>query len=231
MKDLILLHGALGTSSMFDELAERLKNDFRIHRLNFSGHGTDTGSLKELSMDLFAGDLLSYMDSHHLGSADVFGYSMGGYVAMYLACKHPERFRKLMTLATVFDWSAERAAKEAAMLDPEKVEAKVPAFAGNLSAMHGTTHWKVLMKMTAGMMIQLGNDHLTEKDFASLQFPVRICVGDRDKMVSVESSLVVSRQLSRGSLVVLPETPHPFEQVNHDRLTYEVRDFFVEENS
>jgi esterase/lipase len=40
MKNLILLHGALGSRNQFELIVEQLKNkEIAVHTLNFSGHG------------------------------------------------------------------------------------------------------------------------------------------------------------------------------------------------
>ena len=85
-----------------------------------------------------------------------FGYSMGRYAAVCIALKHPDRICSIMTLATVFDWSPERAQKEAAMLDPGKIELKVPAIAETLKHLHGSEKWKSLLQQKAGMMKVFG---------------------------------------------------------------------------
>ena len=41
----------------------------------------------------FADDVLNLMDALGLDEADVAGYSMGGWIALYLAAHHPERIR------------------------------------------------------------------------------------------------------------------------------------------
>lgn len=222
MKDILFLHGALGTSEMFNQLAGLLSSEFRIHLLTFSGHGNQANGADTLSMDVFADDINHYLNEHHLDQAGVFGYSMGGYAAVYSAFKYPERFTAIMTLATVFDWSPERSLKESAMLDPEKIQEKVPAFAESLKKLHGKENWKSLLHQTAGLMKDLGEHHLSEAEFRALSCPVRIALGDRDKMVSVESSYAVSQKIPKGSFLVIPETAHPFEKVDMNRLAYEI---------
>ena len=44
--------------------------------------------------------------------ADIFGYSMGGYVALHAARRHPERIGSIMTLGTKFAWDTPTAEKE-----------------------------------------------------------------------------------------------------------------------
>jgi len=84
MKNLLILHGAIGSKSQFNSLASLLNNQFNIHLLNFSGHGGE--AFKEnFNIPQFADDVLVYLEQQKVESIDIFGYSMGGYVALYLA--------------------------------------------------------------------------------------------------------------------------------------------------
>jgi pimeloyl-ACP methyl ester carboxylesterase len=51
---------------------------------------------------------------------------MGGYVALKTAVLHPGRIEAIVTLGTKFHWDPENASNEVRMLNPEKIEEKVP---------------------------------------------------------------------------------------------------------
>ena len=117
MKNLILLHGALGSKTQFSELKTLLDNDFNVITFNFEGHD-GRAATQEYSIALFTENTLRILEEHQIDKAGFFGYSMGGYVALNLALKHPGKVDKIMTLGTKFNWTAEAAAKETRMLDP-----------------------------------------------------------------------------------------------------------------
>ena len=133
---LLLLHGALGSAAQFDALRQHLPAGQRVWAPDFPGHGGQPTGSTEFSIPAFADSVLAFLDAQNAGPVDVFGYSMGGYVGLYLAWKHPERVRQLWTLGTKFDWTPETAARESSRLDPEKMAAKVPAFAEALARRH-----------------------------------------------------------------------------------------------
>lgn len=125
MKNLLILHGAIGSKSQFDSIASLLDNQFNIHLLNFSGHGGE--AFKEnFNIAQFAEDALAYLKLNKIESIDVFGYSMGGYVALYLAKNHPEKVNKIITLGTKLSWTPDIAAKETKILVADKIEEKFP---------------------------------------------------------------------------------------------------------
>ena len=129
MKKLLLLHGAIGAASQFDKLKEELKDKFEVYSLNFSGHGGEEMPDEKYSIELFADDAIKFIDKNKLEGIDVYGYSMGGYVALYIASKDKNKLGKIFTTATKFDWNEETSVKESKMLNPAKIEEKIPAFA------------------------------------------------------------------------------------------------------
>lgn len=228
MKDLLLLHGATSSSKQFDAVIPLLEKQFKIHALDFSGHGGKPLPGEPFSIELFANDVLNWMKENNISSIDIFGYSMGGYVALYLAKHFPEKVNKVFTLATKFDWNPAGATKEAAMLNPEKIEEKVPAFARSLKAKHGE-NWKEVLRKTAEMMINLGNSPaLPLNELALIKQSVLVAVGDKDTMVTLEETTSAAEQLPNGRLLLLPETPHPFEKVNSEKIASEIAGYFSE---
>jgi len=227
MKDLILLHGAIGSSVQLEKLADSLKDNFRITLLNFSGHGGKGIPKDPFSIKLFAEDILYLLDKGKFEKPDVFGYSMGGYVAIYIARYFPDKLNRIFTLAAKFDWNPESSSKESKMLNPEKLMEKLPDFAKELSDRHMPADWKIVLQKTAEMMINLGNGNsLSKEDLSKIKNVVRISVGDRDKMVSIEESMEAYRYLENGSFLVMPDTPHPIEKVSVERLSGEISEFF-----
>ncbi|MHC2993002.1 alpha/beta hydrolase [Pontibacter sp. HJ8] len=228
MQHLLLLHGALGAAATLQPLQNVLEPHYCLHTLNFPGHGGEPLPQEPFRIELFANDVLRYLDRHYLPQVDVFGYSMGGYVALYLALHHPERVGRIFTLATKFEWSPEAAAKETNLLQPDKVAEKVPQFAATLASRHAPQDWKEVMRKTADMLQHLGAQPLLTTDtLPRIASTVRVSVGDRDNMVSIAETAWAYRLLAKGSLLVLPDTRHPLELADSHRLLQEIRQFFA----
>lgn len=228
MDHLLLIHGALGSKDQFEILAKKLNNDFIIHTFNLTAHGGNVIPSNTLSIELFANDILNYMQQQNIERTNIFGYSMGGYAGMYLAKHNPEKVNKLATLASKFYWDESIAAKEVKMLDAATIEAKVPAFAEQLQKRHAPADWKMLLQKTAEMMMNLGkNNALKQTDYTTITTPSLIMIGDRDKMVSLDETVAVYKNLSHAQMCMLPNTPHPFEQVNIDLLACMLKQFLL----
>ncbi len=227
MKNLLLLHGALGSKEQFTELETLLSKNFKVHVLNFSGHGRRPSHHHAFTIQNFAHEVLDYMNENYLTSADVFGYSMGGYVALWLARFYPERVGKTFTLGTKLKWNEVEAEKEIKMLNAEKIAEKVPAFAESLAQRHGEHEWKSVMSKTALLMKDLAHTHLTEQDFIKIQHPVLLGRGGEDTMVSFEETDYVHHLLKNSEFKVYENVPHVIEKVPVDLLKKECERFFL----
>jgi pimeloyl-ACP methyl ester carboxylesterase len=214
-QQILLLHGAIGSKEQLKEAEEKLASSFTVHRINFSGHGGVAFPKDPFSIKLFAGEVMQYLNSNNIEQVNIFGYSMGGYVAMYLAKYHPQKINKVITLATKFLWDSSIAEKEIKMLDVEKIETKIPAFAATLKERHHPQNWKDVLQKTRNMLKEMGQENpLQLNDYNSIQQPCLLMLGDRDKMVTPEETLSVYKQLPYGQLSILPNTGHPIESVN-----------------
>ncbi|WP_207514003.1 alpha/beta fold hydrolase [Longitalea luteola] len=226
MQHLLLLHGALGSKDQMEPLATALHNSYQIHTFNFGGHGGRPFPEKTFSISLFSEQIAEYLRQSGIQQANIFGYSMGGYAAMHLAKHHPEQVNKVITLATKFHWDEKTAAREVKMLDGKTIQEKVPAFAAQLQQRHAPNDWLALLDKTKELLTGLGNNNtLQPEDYATITTPVLVLLGDRDKMVSLEESQAVYKQLPNARFGILPGTPHAFEQVNFSLLAFLIDEF------
>ncbi|HEY8920615.1 MAG TPA: alpha/beta fold hydrolase [Chitinophaga sp.] len=215
MPAILMLHGALGTQAQFLPLRSLLEEQHTIHTFDFIGHGLAEPAPEGVSVPLLAQQVLEQLDALKLNSVTLFGYSMGGYVAMYLARHYPQRVGKVITLATKYHWNAAIAAKEVNMLDAAVIEQKVPAFATALEQRHARQGWKKVLSHTAALMQQLGAQPLlAAEDYATITIPALLMLGDRDTMVTLTETVEVYRALPQAQLAVLPGTPHPLEKAD-----------------
>ena len=228
MKDLLLLHGALGSKDQFIDLEIALAGTYKIHTLNFSGHGKRPSHHHSFTIQNFAHEVLDWMNEHYIQTIDIFGYSMGGYVALWLARFYPERVGKIFTLGTKLKWNEEEAEKEIKLLNAEKIVEKVPAFARSLAERHGEHEWKSVMSKTALMMKDLAHTHLSDQDFIKIEHPVLLGLGEKDNMVSVAETEYVHHLLKNSGFKVYPEVTHPIEKVPIELLQKELEQFFLQ---
>ena len=225
MNHILLLHGALGSSADFDKLKTLLEKNYIVHSFNFPGHGGNEMPVS-FSIPFFAEYVEEYCRIHSLSGINVLGYSMGGYVSLYLAHKHPSLIKKIITLGTVLYWDETIASKEISKLQPSIIEEKVPQFAASLKAQHHPNDWKEVLNKTANMLQELGRNNLLTSDLLSeIQMPTLVMLGDRDKMVSRAKTIEVYELLPVSQLAIFPNTQHPLQGCDEEMMELIIRKF------
>ena len=210
----IFLHGALGSATSFEKYLAARPGSVA---LNLPGHGGVPAN-GPFSMAGFAESVIQELDSRNMAQSDIFGYSMGGYVGLWPAWKHPERVRSIKTYGTKLDWNPEVAAGMSRMFDPEKIEAKAPPLAASLAQQHGPERWKDLCRDTAAFLHELGQGNgLPESAFAEIKCPVTIGWGALDNVVTEAESRKVAELIPGARFIILPEGKHLIEQTELGR--------------
>ena len=93
----MVLHGLLGSSRNWLTTGGDLAADYHVMALDLRNHGKSP-HLAEMTYDAMVADVLAWMDARHLKRVTLMGHSMGGKVAMLLACRHPERVERLIVV-------------------------------------------------------------------------------------------------------------------------------------
>lgn len=213
---IIFLHGALGVSEdmkpLMDLLAEK---GFDTYAFNFSGHGLGAVDPAQFRIDHFAQDLEQFLKSKNLKNPVVFGYSMGGYVALYHKANFEDSpIKMIFTYGTKFNWSENAVSKELPMLVPEHISDKFPTFAETLLHKHGE-RWKQILRLTAHMMQNLERlDGLTKEDLNDIEIPVVLILGDQDRMVTSEETQLTSNALHHSQVKTISHSKHELERTN-----------------
>lgn len=92
---LVMLHGLFGSGDNLGGIARLLSEEFQVTMMDLRNHGrsphADSMTYGEMAEDVFAA-----MDTAGIQSANVFGHSMGGKVAMQMALMQPARIEKLI---------------------------------------------------------------------------------------------------------------------------------------
>ncbi len=108
---LVILHGLLGSSRNWQTAGKDLAEWFHVFALDLRNHGTSPHA-DDMSYDAMVADVLAWMEERAFGRVTLLGHSMGGKVAMRLACRNPERVERLIVVDIApkdYRWAAHRA--------------------------------------------------------------------------------------------------------------------------
>lgn len=97
---IIFLHGFPFDKSSWELQLEFLKFTYRLIAIGIRGFGESIDEDSTLSIDLFADDLIQFMDELKIEKAIICGLSMGGYIVLNAQKRFPERFTALILADT-----------------------------------------------------------------------------------------------------------------------------------
>ncbi|WP_273842848.1 alpha/beta fold hydrolase [Rubrobacter calidifluminis] len=100
----LLVHGWLSSSRVWEDLVEVLEDGFTIYTLDLKGFGASDKPLDGRYGIRYGGRLLYAFCAHFgLGRVSVVGHDLGGAMAVKLAADHPEMVERLVLVSTPAD--------------------------------------------------------------------------------------------------------------------------------
>ena len=82
---IVLLHGYLESSDIWDKFSGELKHEFRVISIDLPGHGK-SGIVADIhTMEIMAETVNAVLDELDIDKCILIGHSMGGYVTMAFA--------------------------------------------------------------------------------------------------------------------------------------------------
>lgn len=97
-ENLVLLHGFMENLLIWEEMEEKLSQDFTLIKIDLPGHGLSKIYSDVHSMELNAEEVKKVTDQLKLGKFHLLGHSMGGYTSLAFA----EKFRDDLKSLTLF---------------------------------------------------------------------------------------------------------------------------------
>ncbi len=225
--NLLLLHGALGNRDQFLNISSQLSEHFQVWSMNFSGHNGEPFD-SNFSLELFVEDVKFFLEHNKIPIVRIFGYSMGGYVALKFASQYPDKVSGIITLVTKLNWTPEFAKAEVLKLDAELIELKVPKLAAILVNRYSANLWKKVVQQTSLFLYTLGQGKgLKDDDLQRIECPVLICRGSEDVMVEQNECLRVVQKLANGQYNNIENGHHLYERYDAPILIHLIKKEFL----
>jgi pimeloyl-ACP methyl ester carboxylesterase len=216
-RPLVLLHGALMTIEQFGDVLPSLAKTRQVIAVEQQAHGRTADIDRPFSYEQMADDTVALLQQIGIEDADIFGYSMGGGIALQIAMEHPELVRKLVVAAAAY--SNEGVYPEVLdgieNLKPEDM-AGSPWQAAYAGVAPNPENWPTLLAKVQGLDREF--EGWPSEAISSIEAPSLIIVGDAD-IVRPEHAVEMLRLLGggvpgdfqglpRSQLAVLPGTTH-----------------------
>lgn len=228
-RTLILLHAFPLSADMWLPQLARVPPRWRFIASDlrgFRGMGPafEDPQLDGATMDDYARDVLDLMDHLDVSSAAIAGLSMGGYVAMALAARAPERVSHLILADTKMtaDTDEGRAGRDAmrAMVErdgpPAVATAMLPKLLGATSHREQPDLVDAVRRLIevnraeaiAGAIGALKTRPDRSAALAAMHVPALVICGDEDALMPKADSEAMAATIPGAKLVVMPRTGH-----------------------
>jgi pimeloyl-ACP methyl ester carboxylesterase len=219
---LILIHGGLGATEMFDEIMPSLAKNRQVIAVDLQGQGRTADIDRAMSFDALADDIAGVASYLGIEKADVMGYSFGGTVALRAAIRHPALIRKLLIVSAPCrrdGWFPEILSAMAQMgpatADPMK---QTPMYQLYARIAPRPEDWPVLLSKLGDLSRK---EYDWSKDVAAIEAPTLLVFGDADAVRTADAvqffeSLGGGQRdggwdrtgVSNARLAILPGTTH-----------------------
>jgi len=223
---LLILHGVLGSSRNWQTAGRDLAARYHVLALDLRNHGNSPHA-DEMSYDAMIGDVLEWLSAQGLARAMFMGHSMGGKVAMLLACRYPARVEQLIVVDIApkdYYWGAQRAEFVAMTeLDLEHLKSRAEAelrFEGRVPdwgmrkflttnlerSPEGKWAWQINLPAIAAALPLLEKNPLGPGDrFAG---PARFIVGGKSRYIQPGDADLIVPYFPAATVEVIPESGH-----------------------
>lgn len=136
-KEVLCVHGLTANCRCWDVIASALAPIHQVTAMDLRGRGLSDKPPKGYSEEHHLRDVRCLMDDLGLEKGVLMGHSLGGYVSMALAARHPERVEGLILLDAGGDLSQEQWDKVTLAIKPslERLEQVFPSFDACVEAM------------------------------------------------------------------------------------------------
>jgi len=238
---LLLLHGGLGSSDMFEPLLPILGQGRQVIAVDLQGHGRSSLGNRPIRCEAIADDVAALLKRLGRAKVDVLGYSFGGCVGLRLAVQHPDLVRRLALVSTPFandGWYAEMRAQQAqvsAAMAPMMKE--TPMYKSYVAVAPKPDEFPRLLDAMGEFMRTKYDWSADVQTLAKLKMPVMLVYGDGD-MVRPEHEIKFYQLLGgglkdagwnresmpRNRLAILPDLTH-YDIFTSPRLAETVRPF------
>jgi pimeloyl-ACP methyl ester carboxylesterase len=214
----ILLHGGMETSQMWQPLLPLFSDDYMLITPDSRAHGRTDNPSKKFSYALTAADIAGLIQVLDLQKPFVAGYSDGGQTALHMAMAYPGLARGYLVGGTYHritpEWQETMQGPLGfdgpGKVDFERVLSTNPELVQTLQERHDIFHtagyWKTyLTQISSQWMIPLNYSHA---DFAKIIDPLFFFCGDRDVFCPPEQNLEMYRMVRQAEMAVIPNADH-----------------------
>lgn len=238
---LLLISGLGGARSSWAPLASELESEFRVLTIDNRDAGEADDEISPYSIADMADDVAGFLDALGIEKVHVLGHSMGGFIALEFATRHPEKLDRLILVGTAA--AAGRALgtdflpppREDWIDDPvERGKASMaagyaPGFFDDKPSLLDTfaerTRGNRITWAGYGRQVAAINEHDVRDRLGEVTAPTLVIHGDVDPSLGVKGGELIADGIPGARMLVYEGVGHHPMREEPERFVRDVREF------
>src|SRR5664279_3166956 len=212
---MLLIHGNGGSIASFKYQIPYFSKEYHVIAVDSRSQGRSIDDNDSLSFEMMADDLNGLLDTLHVDSCYVLGWSDGGINGLLLAIRHPEKVKKLAVTGA-------NLTPDTTAVNQDVIDLFMPSYIALNEKPNKTAAEKGELKL----MRLLGYEpHIPLSDLHTIKNPTLVIGGDHDILKPVHT-LLIFQNIPNAYLWILPNSGHSTPVVYKDDFNKTVDNFF-----
>lgn len=221
---ILFIHGFPFDNTMWQPQMMALPQEYRAVSFDVRGHGASEVGDGQYSIEFFVDDLIALMDYLAISKPVLCGLSMGGYIALRAAERHPDRFRALILCDTRSEADSNEAKiKRASQITGIKSSGVKQFAEGFVKAVFAPASFsenpqavqsiqRVIERTSpialCGTLLALAARTDTGGSLAAIAVPTLIMVGELDAITPPAASKLMKERIRNSEMHIVPKSAH-----------------------
>jgi pimeloyl-ACP methyl ester carboxylesterase len=193
---LLLVHGNGGSIGTFAAQIEHFKTTHKVIAMDSRDQGRSADTQEPITYEKMTDDLAALIDHLKVGPVDVLGWSDGGIEALLLGVRHPDKVKKIVSMAANLNPGPEA-------FDPE-IDALIKSMMELPDEAKNTPEGKRQLKVT-GMMLTEPN--IPPAMLGKVTAPTLVLASDND-VIRLDHIITIYKSLPNAELAIFPHSTH-----------------------
>ncbi|HNP22986.1 MAG TPA: alpha/beta hydrolase [Panacibacter sp.] len=212
---LLIIHGNGGSINNFLYQIPYFEQKYHVILADSRAQGKSVDKGDSLSYEMITDDLNALLETLHLDSCYVIGWSDGGIDGLLLAIRHPDKVKKLAVTGANL-WPDSTAVNPVGYKWALKMNKDLEAKSNK------TAEEKNELKVIHLLSYE---PHITLKQLSTIKCPSLIISGDHD-VILPEHTLLIARNIPQSYAWILPNSGHSTPIFYKDEFNKKVDEFF-----
>lgn len=211
---LLFIHGNGGSINNFENQIPFFSSHYRVIAVDSRAQGRSADPGDSLTFEMMADDFNALLDTLHLDSCYVIGWSDGGINGLLLAIRHPDKVKKLaITGANLWPDTTGQTPFVYHLIEQGSAD---------LRKQQQTPEVKNKLKLSD---LDLYEPHITLAQLHTIRCPTLVIGGDHDA-IPTRHTLTIAENIPQSYLWIIPNSGHSTPIFKKDQFNALISEFF-----